>query len=249
MNVRDRCVLVTGAASGLGAACVRKLREAGARVVAFDRAEQGPIEGDGLIPIAGDVADESDARRAVDAAVRWGGLHGVVQCAGILRGGRLVSRRGPHPLDAFIETVRVNLIGTFNVARLACERIQANAPNEDGERGVLIHTSSIAAFEGQVGQAAYSASKGGVAAMTLPLARELGPLGIRVVAIAPGVFETPMMRATSDALRRSLAEQIPFPPRFGHPDEFAELVLHVFQNPMLNGTVLRLDGGLRMPGA
>ncbi len=246
MNVRDKSILVTGAASGLGAACAARLAAAGAQVVAFDLRGPAPDATAGITYVAGDVTDDDAVRGALRLATQKGELAGVVTCAGILRAKRVVSRHGVHPLEDFAEVIRVNLIGTFNVVRLAVECLQANSPNDQGERGVVVTTASVAAFEGQIGQAAYSASKGGVAAMTLPLARELGSQGIRVMSIAPGVFETPMMGATPDSVRAALTEQIPFPPRLGRPAEFADLVLHIFENTMLNGSVVRLDGGLRM---
>jgi NAD(P)-dependent dehydrogenase (short-subunit alcohol dehydrogenase family) len=247
MNLSQKTILVTGAASGLGSACVQHLRTCGAQVVSMDiRSTPAATAGPGC-HVMGDVSQEDDVRRALASARQLGGLHGVVNCAGILRAGRAISRRGPYSLHDFTDVIRVNLIGTFNVVRLAAEMMIDNLPDQkDGERGVIVNTSSVAAFDGQIGQAAYSASKGGVASMTLPLARELAQFGVRVVAIAPGVFETPMMEALPDAARESLAAQIPFPKRLGKPSEFAALVQHVFENVMLNGTVLRLDGALRM---
>ena len=197
---------------------------------------------------AADVTDEAALRAAMAAAQeRFGALRGVVACAGILHAERILGREGLCELSAFRRVVEVNLVGTFNVLRLAADRMQRNAPDDDGQRGVIITTASAAAFEGQIGQAAYAASKGGVAAMTLPAARELGRFGIRVVSIAPGVFETPMMQAAGEEQRQAFQSQIPFPPRFGRPEEFAALVEHILANHMLNGTVIRLDGGLRMP--
>jgi NAD(P)-dependent dehydrogenase (short-subunit alcohol dehydrogenase family) len=194
-----------------------------------------------------DFKDESLLRAAMTTAQeRFGPLRGVVVCAGILHAERILGRQGLCDLGAFRRVVEVNLVGTFNVLRLAAGVMQENEPDGEGERGVIITTSSAAAFEGQTGQAAYAASKGGVAAMTLPAARELGRFGIRVVSIAPGAFETPMMRAAAEEQRQALAAQTPFPSRFGRPEEFAALVEHVLANRMLNGTVIRLDGGLRM---
>ena len=183
----------------------------------------------------------------VAACERFGPVRGTVICAGVMHAQRILGREGVCDLDAFRRVVEVNLIGTFNVVRLAAAAMQNNVPDAEGQRGVIITTGSTAAMDGQIGQTAYAASKGGVAAMTLPAARELGHLGIRVVCIAPGVFATPMMRPVTDEHRQALQTQIPFPPRFGRPEEFAALVEHVFANPMLNGAVLRLDGGLRMP--
>jgi NAD(P)-dependent dehydrogenase (short-subunit alcohol dehydrogenase family) len=194
-----------------------------------------------------DVTNESDIIAALDAGVkRFGALRGAVACAGILHAERMLGRNGVASLEQFRRVIDINLNGTFNTVRLAAEAIAKSEPQEDGCRGVVVMTSSISAFEGQIGQAAYSASKGGVASLTLPLARELGQHGIRVVSIAPGVFETPMMQAAPDKVRQSLVEQIPFPQRFGRPEEFASLVCHVFENNMLNGCNLRLDGALRM---
>ena len=194
-----------------------------------------------------DVADAEQVQAAIAVATsQFGRLDGVVSCAGIIGAGRVVGKNGPHDLALFERVVRVNLIGTFNVLRLAAAAMTTNAPSADGERGVIINTSSVAAFEGQLGQAAYSASKGGVAALTLPAARELAKFGIRVVAIAPGVFETPMMAGMTEEVRESLVEQCVFPPRLGRPEEFARLACQIIENPMLNGSVIRLDGALRM---
>jgi len=252
MQVKDHTFLITGGASGLGEACARRLAGQGARIVVADVNESvgSAIVGE-LGPNAAfaltDVTSETSGRKAIQAAVdRFGGLHGLINCAGILGASRILSREGPHSLDLFSRVIQVNLIGSFNMLRLAAEAMAANPGKEDGERGVVINTSSVSAFEGQIGQAAYTASKGGVAALTLPAARELARIGVRVVAIAPGVFETPMMHAAPDAVRDSLAAQIPFPPRLGRPDEFAQLAVHVIENVMLNGCVLRLDGALRM---
>jgi NAD(P)-dependent dehydrogenase (short-subunit alcohol dehydrogenase family) len=194
-----------------------------------------------------DVTSEADVRAAIAAGEdRLGPLRGVVACAGILHAERVLGRNGGASFEAFRRVIEINLNGTFNTIRLAAEAIAKSPPMEDDLRGVVVMTSSVSAFEGQIGQAAYSASKGGVAALTLPLARELGSQGIRVVSIAPGVFDTPMMQAAPDKVRQSLAEQIPFPHRLGNPEEFAAMVCHVFENNMLNGCVLRLDGAIRM---
>ncbi len=194
-----------------------------------------------------DVTSEQDVGRAIDTAQKsLGPLSGVVQCAGILGAARIVGKQGPHDLALFRRVVEVNLIGTFNVMRLAAAAMASNQPNAEGERGVIVNTASVSAFEGQIGQAAYSASKGGVASLTLPAARELARFGIRVVAIAPGVFETPMMTALAAEAQAALAAQVPFPPRMGRPEEFAALVRAIVENPMLNGSVVRLDGALRM---
>ena len=251
MDIAGHTFLISGGSSGLGAACVRRLVGHGANVVIADLEDAGQKLAESLGSQAAfvltDVTTEADVRRAIDLAdQQFGGLHGAVTCAGILQAERVFGRDGAASLDAFQRVISINLIGTFNVVRLAAELIAKQPPGPDGERGVIVTTSSIAAEEGQIGQAAYSASKGGVAAMTLPLARDLARYGIRVVSIAPGVFETPMMQAAPEAVQKSLAEQIPFPSRLGHPDEFAALVEHVFENRMLNGTVLRLDGAMRM---
>ena len=249
MQIADHVFLVTGAASGLGRGVAEHLAAEGAKLVLADLDPRGEevAQALGATFVRTDVADEAQGRAAVEAAVSThGGLHGLVNCAGIVSGGRVVGRDGPHDLDAFARTVRVNLIGTFNMIRLAAQAMAAGTPNSEGERGVIVSTASIAAFDGQIGQAAYAASKGGVASLTLPLARELAQHGIRVVAIAPGVFETPMMAGLPEPVREALGQSVPFPPRLGRPTEFASLVAHAIANPMLNGEVIRLDGALRM---
>ncbi|WP_342166942.1 SDR family NAD(P)-dependent oxidoreductase [Methylobacterium sp. SD21] len=249
MQIADHVFLVTGAASGLGRGVAEHLAAEGAKLVLADLDPRGKevAQALGATFVRTDVADEAQGRAAVEAAVSThGGLHGLVNCAGIVSGGRVVGRDGPHDLDAFARTVRVNLIGTFNMIRLAAQAMAAGTPNSEGERGVIVSTASIAAFDGQIGQAAYAASKGGVASLTLPLARELAQHGIRVVAIAPGVFETPMMAGLPEPVREALGQSVPFPPRLGRPAEFASLVAHAIANPMLNGEVIRLDGALRM---
>ncbi|MBW3597157.1 MAG: SDR family NAD(P)-dependent oxidoreductase [Planctomycetes bacterium] len=252
MQLAGHSFLVTGGASGLGAACAVRFHAAGASVIAADRdAAKGEAIasqlGERAAFVETDVTDPDSVQAAIDAASRLGPLRGVVNCAGILDGARIVGREGPHDLEMFARVVNVNLVGTFNVLRLAAAAMAALPPvGDDGERGVIINTASVAAFEGQIGQAAYAASKGGVASMTLPAARELAKLGIRVVAIAPGIFETAMMQAALESVRESLAGQTVFPPRFGDPREFAALAQHVIENPMLNGAVLRLDGAVRM---
>lgn len=252
MELADRAFLVTGGASGLGAACVRRFLARGANVVIADlNAQAGQQLATELGPraafVATDVTNAESAQAAVQTALdRFGALHGLVGCAGILGAARVVGKEGPHDLALFERVIRVNLIGTFNMLRLAAVAMQANEPGPDGERGVIVNTSSVAALEGQIGQAAYAASKGGVASLTLPVARELARHGIRCIAIAPGVFETAMMQAAPAAVRDSLAAQIPFPPRLGQPDEFAQLAQHAIENIYLNGTLLRLDGAIRM---
>jgi NAD(P)-dependent dehydrogenase (short-subunit alcohol dehydrogenase family) len=253
MQISGQTFLITGAASGLGAATARRLVAAGANVVLADlsaaagAALAGEL-GEQALFVATDVTAEDSARAAVAAAAaRFGVLQGLLNCAGILGAARIVGRDGLHDLGLFQKVIQVNLIGTFNMLRLAAGAMAQNTPNADGERGVIINTSSVAAFEGQIGQAAYAASKGGVAALTLPAARELARAGIRVVAIAPGVFETAMMQAAPDKVRQALADEAVFPPRFGRAAEFAQLVQQIVENPMLNGCTIRLDGAVRMP--
>ncbi|HET6884462.1 MAG TPA: SDR family NAD(P)-dependent oxidoreductase [Pirellulales bacterium] len=252
MQIADRTILITGGASGLGAACARTMLAVGANVVIADlNCQQGGAIAaeapDRTAFVETDVAEGASVQCAVQTATdRFGELAGVVHCAGIVAGSRIVGREGPHDLDLFSRVVRVNLVGTFNVLRLAAAVISGRQPDEEGERGVIVLTASVAAFEGQIGQAAYAASKAGVAGLTLPAARELAAFGIRVVTIAPGIFDTPLMAGLPEGVRESLARQPAFPQRFGQPEEFAALAQHVFENRMLNGTVLRLDGGLRM---
>jgi NAD(P)-dependent dehydrogenase (short-subunit alcohol dehydrogenase family) len=219
-------------------------------------ADVNAVEGEKLAEALGtcamfcrmDVTDESQVAAAVAAARgKYGALHGAVNCAGIAPGERLLGRTGPHRLDTFRRGIEINLTGTFNVLRLAAQAMEGNAPDDEGERGIIINTASVAAYDGQIGQVTYSASKAGVAGLTLPAARELARFGIRVMTIAPGVFETPMVAAFTPELKRSLAAQVPFPPRLGRPDEYAALVEHIIGNTMLNGEVIRLDGALRMP--
>ena len=250
MQIPSHTFLITGGGSGLGAACAGcSLRWARMSSSPTSSAESGAgiaaELGDRALFAKTDVTDAAQVQAAIDSAIdRFGRLDGVVNCAGNSRSGsKIVGKSGPHDLPLFARIVQVNLIGTFNVLRLAAAAMAANPPAADGERGVIVNTASVAAFEGQIGQAAYAASKGGVASLTLPAARELARFGIRVMAIAPGVFETAMMAAAPEEVRRSLAEQIPFPPRLGRPSEFARLAREIIENPMLNGTVIRLDGG------
>lgn len=243
--------LIAGGSSGLGAACARRLAESGTGCVIADLQSPEDSQRQDLSErchfCETDVTDEAAVRTALQTAQdRFGPLRGVVICAGIIRGERILGSSGPFDLNLFRQVIEVNLVGTFNVLRLAAEAMRENVPNANGERGVIITTSSVAAFEGQIGQAAYAASKGGVASLTLPAARELARFGIRVVSIAPGVFETPMVQQLPEKLRQSLEAQAVFPSRLGHPDEFASLVQHIIENPMLNGDVIRLDGGMRM---
>ena len=252
MQINGSTFLVTGGGSGLGGASARRLAAAGANVVILDvNREQGAQLakeiGANAIFVAADVTDEAQVAAAIaEARKKFGALHGAISCAGIAPAERVLGKTGPHKLESFSRTIQINLIGTFNVIRLATQAMVENAPNADGERGVILNTASIAAFEGQIGQAAYSASKAGVAGMTLPIARELARFGIRVMTIAPGLFGTPMMAGFSAELQASLGAQVPFPPRLGKPEEYAALVEHIIVNPMLNGDVIRLDGALRM---
>jgi len=253
MQVGGRTFLITGGASGLGAATARRLAAAGGKVVISDiNADQGARLaaelGSSASFVSTDVTDGAQVGRAVAAArEKFGALHGAISCAGIAPGERILGKSGPHSLDSFRRAVEINLIGTFNLLRLAAQAMESNVPDAEGERGVIINTASVAAFDGQIGQAAYSASKAGVAGLTLPAARELARFGIRVMTIAPGVFETPMVAAFPPELKQSLAAQVPFPPRLGRPEEYAALVEHIILNIMLNGEVIRLDGALRMP--
>ena len=252
MNVGDCSVIVAGGASGLGEACVRRLASEGARVAILDFAEE---KGEHLASSLGSMAMFAKADvtsgESVQAAVLkvmevFGRINVVINCAGVADPGKVLTKKGPLPLANFNRVVQINLIGTFNVIRLAAEHMVKNTPNGEGERGVIINTASAAAFDGQIGQPAYSASKAGVAGMTLPLAREFADHGIRVMAIAPGLFSTPMMESLPGAVQEALAMMPPFPQRLGRPQEFAQLVLHIIENPMLNGEVIRLDGALRM---
>ena len=243
MQIQNKVFLITGGGSGLGAATARLLADAGGDVVVADVGRRDEI---GRF-VETDVRDESSVQAAVDAAIELGGLHGVVNCAGIGAATLVVGKDGQaHPLDVFQNIVDVNLVGTFNVIRLAAVAMAANEPGEDGERGVIVNTASTAAWEGQIGQAAYSASKGGVVSMSIQLARELARHGIRVVAIAPGPHHTPMLGLLRDDIRAALEAQIPFPSRLGRPEEFAGLVRHIVENRYLNGEVIRLDGAIRM---
>jgi NAD(P)-dependent dehydrogenase (short-subunit alcohol dehydrogenase family) len=253
MQIKNRVFIVTGGGSGLGAAVARTLVAAGAQVVIadIDRAAGQAIAaelGDNLRFAPTDVTSEADGKAAVQLALdSFGHLHGLVNCAGVAPGEKVLGRDGPHRLESFARAVSINLIGTFNMIRLAADAIVKEMPGEDGERGVIVNTASIAAYDGQIGQAAYAASKGGVVALTLPIARELARYGVRVVTIAPGIFETPMMAGLPRDVQDSLGQGVPFPPRLGRPPEYAALVRHICENTMLNGEVIRLDGALRMP--
>jgi NAD(P)-dependent dehydrogenase (short-subunit alcohol dehydrogenase family) len=252
MNIQGKVALVTGGASGLGAASVRMVTDAGGRAVIVDLNQElgqllaGEI-GDAACFVRADVANPSDMEAAVNAALeRFGRLDIDVNCAGIGNAARVIGKEGPVSLDWFTRVINVNLVGTFNTIRLAAAAMARNEPGEDGERGVIINTASIAAFDGQIGQAAYSASKGGIVGMTLPLARDLARHGIRVMTIAPGIFDTPLLGQLPEAIRMSLSQSIPFPQRLGSPDDYATLARHIIENTMLNGEVIRLDGALRM---
>lgn len=252
MRIDESVFLISGGASGLGLATARELVGQGGKAVLLDiNAEAGQQAlaelGANAHFVRADITREEDGSAAVAQVLEaFGALHGLVNCAGVAPAEKVLGRNGAHGLDSFRRTVEVNLIGSFNLLRLAAEAMAQNAPNVEGERGVIINTASVAAFDGQMGQAAYAASKGGVAALTLPAARDLARSGIRVMCIAPGVFETPMMAGMPQEVRDSLAANVPFPPRLGRPDEYAALVRHIVENTMLNGEVIRLDGALRM---
>lgn len=251
MEIKGHAAIVTGAGSGLGAETARFLQSRGARVALFDLDSEAASEVAQEIGGVAYACDVSDARSVEDAVARAGEENGparfCINCAGIAPARRVVGREGPMPLDDFRQVVNVNLIGTFNVIRIAAADMTGLEPvNETGERGVIVCTASIAAFEGQIGQAAYSASKGGIVSMTLPIARELARVGVRVVTIAPGLMETPMLLGFPKEVQDSLAAQVPFPSRLGRPGEYAALVGHVIENAMLNGNVIRLDGAIRM---
>ncbi|MBB4480724.1 SDR family NAD(P)-dependent oxidoreductase [Rhizobium etli] len=252
MLIPGASFIVTGGGSGLGAATVRAIVDAGGRVTIADL-NVGAGEaiarelGSQVRFVRADVSDGEEGAAVVAAAVEaFGGLRGLVNCAGVAPAEKVIGRDGPHRLESFARTLGINLVGTFNMIRLAAAAIRNMEPDAEGERGVIVNTASVAAFDAQIGQAAYAASKGGVAAMTLPIARELARHGIRVVSIAPGIFETPMMADMPAEVQEALGKSVPFPPRLGRPAEFAGLVRHIFENNMLNGEVIRLDGALRM---
>jgi NAD(P)-dependent dehydrogenase (short-subunit alcohol dehydrogenase family) len=250
MQIADSVAVITGGASGLGLASAKRILAAGGKVVLIDLPSSAGEAvakdlGDRAIFSPGDVTSAEDVTAALDRADELGTLRFAVNCAGIATAAKTIGKDGPFPLDGFTRVVMVNLVGTFNVVRLAAERI-ARAQEVDGERGVIVNTASVAAFEGQVGQAAYSASKGGIVAMTLPIARDLASLKIRVVAIAPGLFNTPMLAGLPEEARASLGAQVPHPARLGDPDEYGLTVTQIIANPMLNGETIRLDGAIRM---
>ena len=252
MRLSECIAVVTGGASGLGEACVRELAGAGAKVAVFDldadRGQKLATEFGGSVLFArADVTGDGSVREAVGkAAAAFGGLNAVINCAGIGVACKALTKKGPMPLAEFNRVIQINLVGTFNVIRLALEQMVKNTPNGEGERGVIVNTASAAAFDGQVGQPAYSASKAGVVGMTLPLARECAEYGIRVMTIAPGLFNTPMLALLPEPVREALGRMVPFPQRLGRPAEYAMLARHIIENPMLNGEVIRLDGAIRM---
>jgi NAD(P)-dependent dehydrogenase (short-subunit alcohol dehydrogenase family) len=252
VDIRDRAFVVTGGGSGLGAACARLVVSRGGRAVIADVQKEA---GQALAKELGsharfvetDVTNRQAAEQCIATAVReFGTIYGLVNCAGIALAERVVGKTGPHRIDSFSRVININLIGTFNMISVAAAAMSGNEPLASGERGVIVNTASVAAFDGQIGQAAYSASKAGVAGMTLPIARELARFGVRVMTIAPGIFETAMLGQLSDEIRQSLGQQIPFPSRLGRADEFAALVGHIVENEMLNGETIRLDGAIRM---
>ena len=252
MQIKDSVFLIPGGASGLGAASAQCLAAAGGKVVIADLNQHAGGEiaaglGDNARFVIADVTHEGEMQDAVALAIKaFGALHGLINCAGVATGERVIGKHGPHHLETFSRVININLIGSFNALRLAAQAMISNPPNSDGERGIIINTASIAAFEGQIGQAAYSASKAAVAAMALPIARELARFGIRVMTIAPGIFDTPMLQGMSEEVRASLGTQVPFPPRLGQPEEYARLAKFIIENPMLNAEVIRLDGAIRM---
>ncbi|HHX34143.1 MAG TPA: 3-hydroxyacyl-CoA dehydrogenase [Gammaproteobacteria bacterium] len=252
MRIAEHTFVISGGASGLGAATARHLVTQGANVVLLDINQQAVLAqaeqlGKYALGVACDICDTEQVQQALATAVEhFGALHGLINCAGIVGAQRILGRKGPHDLADFSRVLQINLIGSFNMLRLTTDIIAKNQPNTEGERGVIINTASVAAYDGQLGQAAYAASKGAVVSLTLPAARELASYGIRVMTIAPGVFETPMMAGMTDEVRAGLCADVPFPPRLGKPEEYAALAQHIIENSMLNGEVIRLDGALRM---
>ncbi|TYS70871.1 3-hydroxyacyl-CoA dehydrogenase [Sutcliffiella horikoshii] len=252
MNIQNCVALVTGGASGLGEATIRNIVSKGGKAIVADLSEErgGMLKeelGDSILFVKTDVTKEEDVRVALDnGIVTFGYINTVVNCAGIGVAQKVLNRKGPHSLDDFSKVISINLIGSFNVIRLAADRMKENEPNAEGERGVIVNTASVAAFDGQIGQAAYSASKGGIVGMTLPIAREFASFGVRVMTIAPGLFHTPMFDSLPAEARDSLGKMVPFPSRLGYPEEYAQLVQSIMENPMLNGNTIRLDGAIRM---
>ncbi len=252
MDINGIVAVVSGGASGLGEACVGDLLEHGAKVAILDfdegRGEKVALDlGDAVIFCRTDVTNEESVKAAIDKTMKFfGSIHVVINCAGVGTPAKVLGKEGPISMEHFNRVVQINLMGTMNVIRLAAEKMVANTPNEDGEKGVVINTASAAAFEGQIGQAAYAASKAGVVGMTLPIAREFADYGIRVMTIAPGLFETPMLAGLPEKAKEALNKMMPFPKRLGKPSEFSMLVRHIVENPMLNGSIIRLDAALRM---
>ncbi|GLY11167.1 3-hydroxyacyl-CoA dehydrogenase [Pseudobacillus badius] len=250
MNIKDHVFFITGGGSGLGEATARMIHAHGGHVAVLDlNEERGKKVSEELggLYLKADITDEYEVQQAIRQTVeQMGGFHGVINCAGMGMSKRVVGKKGPFPLDIFKKVIDVNLIGSFNVIRLAAEAMSENKTNDEGERGIIINTSSVAAFDGQIGQAAYSASKAGIVGMTLPIARELADFGIRVMTIAPGLFDTPLLGQATEEIRTALGKQIPFPPRLGKPNEFALLTKGIIENPMMNGETIRLDGAIRM---
>lgn len=252
MQIENKTFLITGGASGLGLATAQRIVSKGGNAVLADVNEAAGKQaqkelGAATLFLKTDVTDEENIKQSIAKALaRFGALHGAINCAGIGPGERVLGRNGVHRLETFSKVIQINLIGTFNVLRLAAEAIQNNEPEASGERGIIINTASVAAYEGQIGQAAYSASKGGIIAMMLPIARELARFGIRVMTIAPGTFETPLLMGFSEEVKASLGQQVPFPSRLGKPEEYAQLAQQIIENQMLNGETIRLDGAIRM---
>lgn len=252
MKIENNTFLVTGGASGLGFATAKMIVENGGNAVLLDVNEEAGTASQTNLGtkskfIKTDVTNTEQVQNAVNQSIEaFGSIEGIINCAGVGPAKRVVGKEGPHPLDFFQKVININLIGTFNTLRLVADKMQNNEPNTEGERGIIINTASVAAFDGQIGQAAYSASKGGIVAMTLPIAREFARMGIRVMSIAPGIFETPLLASLPQDAQDSLGKQVPFPPRLGRPSEFANLVKQIIENTMLNGEVIRLDGAIRM---
>ncbi|MEJ2586820.1 MAG: 3-hydroxyacyl-CoA dehydrogenase [Deltaproteobacteria bacterium] len=252
MNIKDAVIVITGGASGLGEACARNFLSLGAKIAILDFAEDRGNEiaselGENVLFCRTDVTRESDVQAAIDRTMdRFGAVHVAVNCAGVAPPAKVLGKEGPMPIDHFEKVVQINLIGTMNVIRLAAQRMVENAPGDDGEKGVVINTASAAAFDGQIGQAAYSASKAAVVGMTLPIAREFAEYGIRVMTIAPGIFATPVLMGLPEHVREAVGKMVPFPKRMGDPPEFAALAQHIVENRVLNGEVIRLDGAIRM---